>query len=129
MSNVAKLYFEEIVRLYGVPRSITSYQDIKFVSHFRKTLWVCFDTSLNFIRTTHFQNDRQIKVMNYTLDNMIQCLCNDKPKWWDIILAQAEFAFNSTMHSSTGKTPIEIVYVKAPKNTLDLGHLSKNHGK
>ena len=50
-SKIAKLYFDEIVQLYGLSKTIVSDRDVRFMSYFWKTLWHLVGTKLKFSTT------------------------------------------------------------------------------
>ncbi|PKU60243.1 hypothetical protein MA16_Dca024105 [Dendrobium catenatum] len=123
--NVAKLFFREIMRLHGVPRSLTSDRDVKFISHFWRELWKRLNTKLQLSSPYHPQTDGQTEVVNRTLGNLLRCIVQDNTKLWDEVLGQAEFAFNSMPNRSTGMCSFSIVYTKMPNSTVDVTVLPK----
>ena len=89
------------MRLHGLPRSIVSDRDTKFVGYFWRTLWKNFRMDLKFSSTHHLQIVGQIEVVNRSLDTLLRCLVGDKPKGWDLILPQVEFSYNNFVNRST----------------------------
>ena len=119
-SHIANLYFKEIVKLHGIPRTMVSDRDSKFVSHFWRTLWRKLGTSLNFSSSHHPQTDGQTEVTNRSLGNLLRSYVGKNIKQWDVILPQIEFAYNRSMHHSIGKSPFEVVYGTNSTGPLDL---------
>jgi hypothetical protein len=63
-THVENLFFKEIVRLHGLPRSIVSERDTKFVGYFWRTLWKNLGTSLSFSSSYHPQTYRHTEIIN-----------------------------------------------------------------
>lgn len=71
-----------------------------------------FNFSFKFSSIVYLQIDGQTESLSKTLNNQIHSICENKPKQWDVALAQAEFAYNSHKHNATGKTSFKIMYMK-----------------
>lgn len=69
--KVAKLFFAGIYRLHGLPTSIVSDCDTRFLSLFWQSLWKMLNASLNMSITYHTPSDGQTKVVNRSLSNML----------------------------------------------------------
>jgi hypothetical protein len=124
-SYIASLFLKEIIRLHGLPLSIVSNRDVKFVSYFWKTLWAELGIKLFFFSSVfHPQTDCQTKVINRSLGNLLRCLTNDHGVSWDLVLPQAEFACNNFINRTTGYTPFELVYGLHPKIPTNITSLS-----
>ncbi|KAK8669782.1 hypothetical protein V6N13_104551 [Hibiscus sabdariffa] len=119
-SNIANLFFREVVRLHGMPRTIVSDRDAKFLSHFWRTLWNKLGTKLLFSTTCHPQTDGQTEVVNRVLSTLLRAIIQKNMRTWEECLPHVEFAYNRTVHSATKHSPFEIVYGFNPLTPLDL---------
>ena len=56
-THVANLFFNEVVRLHGLPKCIVLDRDTRFTKHFWRTLWTKLRTKLSFSLAYHPQID------------------------------------------------------------------------
>jgi hypothetical protein len=121
--NVAQLYFREIYRLHGLPLSIVSDHDTRFLSHFWRCLWQLSHTMLDFSSAHHPQTDGQTEVVNRSLGALLRSLVGENLKSWDLQLYQVEFTYNRSVNRSTVLSPFTIICGGNPRTPLNLAPL------
>jgi len=119
-TNIARLFFRDVVKLHGIPHTIVSNRDTKFLSHFWKTLWSRLGTKLNFSTSHHPQIDGQTEVVNRSLSTMLRAILKGNHKSWDEYVPHIEFAYNRVVHRTTKIYPFEVVYGFNPPTPMDL---------
>jgi hypothetical protein len=88
-THVANMFFKEVVRLHGLPRSIVSNKDTKFVGHFWRKLWKKLGTYFSFSSTYHAQTHGQTEVVHRSLGKLLRSLVTEHHNQWDHIFPQA----------------------------------------
>ena len=123
---MATLFISQIFKYHGLPTSIVSDRDPRMTSNFWKGLFENLGTKLNFSSAYHPQTDGQSEIANSTILDLLKAYVTevDQRSQWEKYLPLVEYAYNNTIHTSTGKAPFEVIEGKS-KSPL----LLKMHGK
>ena len=103
--QLARLFFDVVVRHHGVPVSIVSDRDARFTSLFWRALWQQLGTRLAMSTAYHPQTDGQTERANRTLEDMLRAYVTYRQTDWDQHLTAAEIAYNNSVQASTGFSP------------------------
>jgi hypothetical protein len=114
-THIANLFFKEVIRIHGLPRSIVLDRDTKFIGHFWRTLWKKLGTNLSFSSAYHPQMDGQTKLVSRSLGDLLGSLVTEHHSQWDNILPQTEFSYNNSVNISIGQSPFQVVYGMQPR--------------
>ena len=112
--QLAKLFFNEIVKHHGLPSSIISDRDPRFTSSFWQQLWKQLGTKLAMSTAYHPQTDGQTERANRTIEEMLRAYVSAKQDDWDQYLAAVEIAYNNSKQTSTGYSPYYLNYGQHP---------------
>lgn len=104
-TDVAHIFFNNVFRLHGMPRTIVSDRDSKFTSKFWQELTRLMDIKLAMSTAFHPQTDGQSERANQTLESMLRAFVNQQQNNWDTLLPALEFAYNNSVNPSTGFSP------------------------
>ena len=106
--EVVWLFLKEVVRLHGVPESIVSDCNTKFMSMFWHELHRLMGTKLLMSTVFHPQTDGTTERANRSIGQILRMIINDDQKNWADKCPMVEFVLNSSVSATMGFTPFEL---------------------
>ncbi len=123
LERLEQLYLDEVMRLHGVPASIVLDRDLRFVSHFWRSLQTTLGTQLHFNTAFHSQNGVQSKkTIQILVDLRRACVLNFGGGWYRH-LGLAEFAYNKSYQARIQMAPFEALYRRKCRSPLHWSYL------
>ena len=117
---LARIFFDTVFKHHGVPSTIISDRDPRFMSSFWRSLFSLTGTRLGVSTAYHPQTDGQSERTNRTLEDMLRAYTSHRQTDWDLHLTAAEFAYNDSAQASTRQTPFFLTYGQHPRTPASL---------
>jgi RNase H-like domain found in reverse transcriptase/Reverse transcriptase (RNA-dependent DNA polymerase)/Integrase zinc binding domain/Integrase core domain/Chromo (CHRromatin Organisation MOdifier) domain len=107
-TEVAKVFLFDWYCVYGPPVILLTDNGSQFISKFFQSVCKLLGVKQTFSTAYHPQTNGQCERFNRTVLNSISHYISDNQDNWDELSYVATYAFNTTVHSSTGHTPFEL---------------------
>nr|GEZ33724.1 reverse transcriptase domain-containing protein [Tanacetum cinerariifolium] len=108
--DVGGIYLKEVVTRHGIPVSIISDRDPRFVSNFWRSLQNALDTRLDMSTAYHPETDSQSERTIQTLEDMLRDCAINFRKGWVNHFPLVEFSYNNSYHVTIKAAPFEALY-------------------
>ena len=120
--EAARLYWQHVVRLHGVPRAIHTDRGAQFVGRWWREIWTLLGMKLRYGTAYHPQSQGQVERMNAVVSQTLRCLMSDVSDLtkWTEYLPTVEMVVNSLPNRSTGYSPFFLMYGYHPVLPVEL---------
>ena len=118
--DTARLFVDLVVRAHGLPKVIVLDRDTKFTSHFWKEVHRVMGTTLAMSLGFHPETDGQKERSNRSIEEMLRAFVGKRQNDWDERLGMVEFAYNNSLHGSSGYTPFYLCYGRHSVSPVNL---------
>ena len=102
--QVELLFFQNLVRYFGIPTSVFHDRDPRFTRYFWKSFWKLLGSRAIATHAHHPQADGQIECMNFKIGQIArENLLDENQERWPNYIDVTEMAINFTINSSLNK--------------------------
>ena len=108
--GLARLFRNNVWRLYGLPESVVSDREPQFAAELTKELNKMLGIKTKLSTAFHPQMDGQMECMNQELEQYLWFFVDHRQKDWSEWLASAEFTINNKVHSTPQVFPFMANY-------------------
>ena len=116
--SVAKFIYNVVCR-FGCMDTLISDQGKEFLNEINENLLKRFQTEHRITSAYHPQTNGQRERDNRTLKDALNKLSNERGDDWDENIAGVLFAYHTSVHASTKRTPFELMMGRKAKLPLD----------
>ncbi|GBG74413.1 hypothetical protein CBR_g18824 [Chara braunii] len=116
---VIRLFKENWVRDFGLPKSIVSDRDIRFTSEMWKAAAAEQGTQLQMTSGNHPKANGQAEQLNRAVQHLLRHYIKPNQVDWDEKLALIASLYNNAVHSATGVSPNSLLLTFKPRLPLD----------
>jgi len=119
-SQVEYLFFREVFRLHGLPKTIVSDRDSRFMSIFWQELFQLVGIVLTPSTRYHPQTDGQTEIVNKWVEGYLRNYVSGQQKAWVRWIYLGEYCYNTIRHMSIGMSPFKYLYNYEPLNFVEI---------
>ena len=119
--KAAKLFFNNVVKHFGLPRDIVSDRDARFTGRFWVELFKLLGSELKFSTANHPQTNGQTERINALLEEYLMHYVTATQKNWVDLLDTAHLCYNLQRSSKTRMSPFELAIGVQPRVPLEGG--------
>jgi hypothetical protein len=112
--DIAWLWLDNIVRLHGLPDTMVSDRDPRFISRFWTELHRLIGIKLLKSTAYHPQTDGASERAVRTVSQILRAVVSADQTDWAVRIPMVEFAMNSAVSATTGFAPFEVNYGWTP---------------
>jgi len=123
--GLAKLFWDHIWKLHGLPESIILDRGVQFAVGMIKELNNLLGIQTKLSMAYHPQRDGQMERINQELEQYLRVFIDHRQEQWPDWLGMAEFAYNNKVHAVTKTSPFKANYGQDPK----MGFEGRRKGK